>query len=163
MSFWNSRRWSTPVLIGAGLFVTITGVLMFFHLAGVTRMAHEWIGLGMAVATIFHVLTHWSGFKRYFTQPVARGVMVFSLVVAGGLVAQSALRSGAPAHVALFHHVEKAALSSLTPLLGESAMSKLEKSGVQVSGDTQTLEQVADQNNLSPDQVISLLFQQDAL
>ena len=38
------RAWATPLTIGSSLIVTITGLIMFFHLSpGLTRTAHEWL------------------------------------------------------------------------------------------------------------------------
>ena len=37
----NTRRWSTPLTMGAGLFVVITGLLMFFVAERPFKFAHE--------------------------------------------------------------------------------------------------------------------------
>ena len=40
----NTRRWSTPLTMGAGLFVVITGLLMFFVAERPFKFAHELMG-----------------------------------------------------------------------------------------------------------------------
>ena len=37
----NTRRWSTPLTMGADLFVVITGLLMFFVAERPFKFAHE--------------------------------------------------------------------------------------------------------------------------
>ena len=46
----NIRRWSTPLIIDTGIFVAITGPLMFFVTEFPFKFAHELVGIGFAVA-----------------------------------------------------------------------------------------------------------------
>ncbi len=41
----NTHKWSTPAIIGSGIFVSVSGVLMFLGVHNPLEMAHEWIGL----------------------------------------------------------------------------------------------------------------------
>ena len=39
-----SREWATPLTIGAFGLMSVTGMLMFFHLdTGFNKLAHEWL------------------------------------------------------------------------------------------------------------------------
>ena len=64
----NTRRWSTPLTMGAGLFVVITGLLMFFVAERPFKFAHELIGIAFSAAVGLHVLSHWRSFSNYFSQ-----------------------------------------------------------------------------------------------
>lgn len=73
------RAWATPLTIGSTVIVTITGIMLFFHLSpGLTRMAHEWLGWVMAAAMIAHVVVNWRAFTGYFRRPVAITILATS-------------------------------------------------------------------------------------
>jgi hypothetical protein len=49
------REWVTPLMIGAFILVTATGVLMFFHLdRGFNKFAHEWLSGLLLVGVALH-------------------------------------------------------------------------------------------------------------
>ena len=67
----NTRRWSTPLTMGAGIFVVITGLLMFLVTERPFKFGHELVGIGFSAAVALHVLSHWRSFSNYFSQPAA--------------------------------------------------------------------------------------------
>ena len=73
----NIRGFATPLIIGAGIFVALTGLIMFFITTDPFRFAHELVGLCFAVAIVLHILSNWRPFKRYFAQ---RAVMIIAQV-----------------------------------------------------------------------------------
>lgn len=78
------RKWATPLTVGSTLIVTITGLMLFFHLSpGLTRPAHEWIGWIMAVAVVAHLILNFRAFTTYFRKPWGIGIMGVSAVVMG--------------------------------------------------------------------------------
>ena len=74
----NTRRWSTPLTMGAGLFVVITGLLMFFVAERPFKFAHELIGIAFSAAVGLHVLSHWRSFSNYFSQRGAVRVLALA-------------------------------------------------------------------------------------
>ena len=64
MKQWNTRPWSTPATIGAGIFVATTGLTMFFVTEEPFKFAHELGGLTFSAAIVLHVLSH----RRSFTE-----------------------------------------------------------------------------------------------
>lgn len=86
----NTRHWSTPAVIAGGLFMSVSGVMMFFGVHRPLTMAHEWIGLTFVVAILFHLLTHWQGVKGYFSQRAAVGILGLVALAATGLILLSA-------------------------------------------------------------------------
>ena len=55
MKKWNTRPWSTPVTIGAGIFVATTGLTMFFVPEEPSKFAHELGGIAFSAAILLHV------------------------------------------------------------------------------------------------------------
>jgi L-alanine-DL-glutamate epimerase-like enolase superfamily enzyme len=86
------RSWATPLTIGAFLLISVTGILMFFHLeTGLSKAAHEWLGWFLVAGVAAHLWLNWRPFTTYFKRPLARviigagaAVLVASLVVPAG-------------------------------------------------------------------------------
>ena len=94
----NTRQWSTPIVIAAGLFMSVSGVMMFFGVHRPVTLAHEWIGLAFVTATVFHISTHWRGFKSYFSQRAALAIVGAVAVVTCSLILLSASREDGEHH-----------------------------------------------------------------
>ncbi len=76
MNLHRQRPWITPLAIGSFLLVTVTGVLMFFHLdSGLNKIVHEWLSWVLVAGVILHIALNLPGFKRYLTQRTARWVI----------------------------------------------------------------------------------------
>lgn len=77
------RPWITPLVMGAFLLLTVTGVLMFFHLdSRLNKLAYEWLSWALLAGVLLHVGLNVNAFKRYLSQPTARVVMgVFVLAL----------------------------------------------------------------------------------
>ena len=68
---YNHRNFSTPMIMASGLVITVSGIMMFFHLEkDLVKLMHEWIGLVMAVGVLLHIQFHWRAFKGYFTKKI---------------------------------------------------------------------------------------------
>ena len=77
-----SRDWATPLTVGSFLLLTVTGVLMFFHLdTGLNKLAHEWLSWVLVAAVGLHLASNWPAFQRHLKQ--RRGRL---LIGAGALV-----------------------------------------------------------------------------
>jgi hypothetical protein len=95
-----SRDWATPLTIGAFGFMSVTGVLMFFHLdQGFNKLAHQWIGWVLIAGVVTHVMVNWRSFKSYFSSSnLARGIIgVCAIVLAATFISLPGKRSGPPA------------------------------------------------------------------
>ncbi len=84
MNLQRQRPWITPLVIGSFLLLTVTGVLMFFHLdSGLNKTVHEWLSWVMVAGVALHIALNLPAFKRYLTQRTARWVIgVFVAVLA---------------------------------------------------------------------------------
>jgi hypothetical protein len=153
------RRWSTPAVIGAGLFVAVSGVMMFFGIHQPVERAHEWIGLAFAAAIALHLLTHWRGFKGYFKQPLALGIVgALALTTAFLLLAED---EGGHGVKALIHRVEAAPLAEVAPLFDrnpEQIRRTMQEAGFSVQDAQQSIAAIAAANGSEPKVLLRLLL-----
>lgn len=67
------RDWATPLVSGAFLLSSVTGILIFFHLdTGLNKTAHEWLGWALVAGAGFHLTSNFSAFKKRLQQPVTK-------------------------------------------------------------------------------------------
>ena len=162
MSSLNTRQWSTPAVIAAGVFVSVSGVLMFFGMRQPVTLAHEWIGLAFVVFVGFHTATHWRVFAGYFSRRMGLGIMAVVLMATTSLIGVSASQAGSNAKLRMFQAFERAPLVELAPLLDETAESlvaKLQSGGFAVDGPTQSVAEIASNNGTRPPELMPLLFE----
>lgn len=155
------RHWSTPAVIGAGLFVAVSGVMMFFGIHQPVERAHEWIGLAFAAAIALHLLTHWRGFKGYFKQPLALGIVGALALTTGYLLLPGQGASGAHGIKALVHRVEAAPLSQVATLFErtpDQIVGAVQAAGFEVQGPEQSVAAIAAANGIEPKAVMRLLL-----
>lgn len=163
MKAFNTRRWSTPLIIGSSVVVAISGVLLFFHLSeGLLKSMHEWLGLLFVAAIALHVLNHWNPFSRYFQQKTARWIIGLVLVTAMGWIGLSSFETGQE-HPAkrLVARVQNAPLTVVAELSQQSSaqiIAALQQAGFKISGPEQSINQIAQANNANPFRVIDILL-----
>lgn len=77
------REWATPIVIGAFLLSSITGIMLFFDAATITgKTAHQYLGLVFVAGGIAHVTTNFFNFKRYLKQTRGRIIIgIYALIV----------------------------------------------------------------------------------
>jgi hypothetical protein len=140
------RPWITPLVIGTFVLMAITGILMFFHLdSGLNKTAHEWLGWAMVASVFLHLLLNMGAFKRYFTQPTGRlvmlacaSVLVFSFVPLGN-------SGGKPPFVLPMQALAKAPLSTVAQVARISTTelrTKLNSTGITSESDSQTIQEL---------------------
>lgn len=77
----NLKEFSTSLSALVFVVISITGVLMFFHVFdNYTKKLHELIGLGFVLFVILHIISNWTLMKKYFTKKI-----FILLLVATGL------------------------------------------------------------------------------
>ena len=78
------QTWSGALTIGSFIVISLTGILMFFHInIGLVKLAHEWLSWVFVVAAICHAIVHWKLLLGYFRNRAALAVMVPILVLGG--------------------------------------------------------------------------------
>lgn len=143
------RAWATPITIGAFGFMSITGVLMFFHLdRGLNKLAHEWLGWLFIAGVALHATVNWKPFTRYFlSSGLARAIIgVFAIVLAGSFFSLSGSRGeGWPPPVLAMKAVSHAPISNVAALIGHPVaqiMDDLWKAGIKLPNERASIDSV---------------------
>lgn len=131
-----SREWATPLTIGSFLLMSVTGILMFFHLdMGLNKLAHEWLGWVMVAGVAAHAIANWAAFKRYFvSSTLGRSVIAVGVLMLAGSFASlpGGARDGFP-HIMAMKAVARAPIVSIAPVTGRPAdelLKDLSKAGI---------------------------------
>ncbi len=157
------RPWVTPLTVATGLITIVSGVLLFFHLSpGLTRSAHEMIGMAMVVAVGLHLALNYRAFLIYFRKPIGLGVMVLGAVatVASFAIPTSSTRSGPEGMRAVFMSLNGARIETLADLAGkdtEAVLARLGAAGIEATG-SQTLAALSNGDRAKQDKIIGLVF-----
>ncbi|MCK6425807.1 MAG: DUF4405 domain-containing protein [Burkholderiaceae bacterium] len=118
-----SREWATPLTIGVFALMSVTGLLMFFHLdSALQKTVHEWAGWVVVSAAALHVSANWLGFKRYFKPGIGAAVIALCALLIGASfipLGGAAGASQSPPAIAM-RALSQAPLSSVAPLFGKS-------------------------------------------
>lgn len=117
------RKIATPLTIGAFLLMGATGVLMFFHAnTGLSKLAHEWVGLAFVAIVGLHVALNWRPFTAYLKRPAGKAAtLAFAALLALSFVPMGAGEGqGGRPDFALLHKVEAAPLDAVAVVLNEN-------------------------------------------
>lgn len=163
MDMTTLRRWATPMTIGAFMLMSITGILMFFHIeVGLIKVAHEWLSWLMVIAVGLHVTLNWKIFSRYFSQKPAVAIIgLFAvLMVASMLIPVDERRGpgGRGGPMAATQVLMNAPLDKLAGVTGntlEDLQTKLQQQGLTVGATATSLGDVARQNAKNPVEVLN--------
>jgi len=117
MKIGTQRPWITPAVIGSFALLSVTGILMFFHLdSGLNKLAHEWLSWIFVGVVVLHILLNSMAFKRYFKTGIGK-VVIFGFVA---LLALSFVRLGGgdskPPFIAPMQMLAAAPLSAVAQL-----------------------------------------------
>ncbi|HRY06017.1 MAG TPA: DUF4405 domain-containing protein [Hyphomicrobiaceae bacterium] len=124
-----SRDWATPITIGSFLLMSVTGILMFFHLdIGLNKLAHEWLGWIMVAGVGAHAIANWQAFKRYFvSSPVGRTLIALAIVVTlGSFASMPGAKNGFPPHIMAMKAVTNAPIKDIAPMTGRTVPELIE-------------------------------------
>ena len=157
----NIRGWSTPLIIGAGIFVALTGLIMFFITADPFKFAHELVGIGFSVAIVLDILSNWRPFKRYFSQRSAVGIIILAWLIGISFVTLSALRGNGEPEERIVSQIEQTPIVLLTPVVGADVselVNQLRDDGFVVSNPKMSIEELADEHGVDTDDVLLSVF-----
>ena len=115
-----SRDWATPLTIGAFGLMSVTGLLMFFHLdTGLNKLAHQWLSWVMIAGVAGHALVNWPALKRYLTSSrQGRIIIGVSAVVLALTFVSLPGQKGAPPQLLAMRALTKAPIAKLAPIAG---------------------------------------------
>lgn len=161
----NTRRWSTPLTMGAGLFVVITGLLMFFVAERPFKFAHELVGIGFSAAVALHVLSHWRSFSNYFFQRGAVRVLALAWSMGAGLVAASMLLGAGDAEELIVERMNAVSLELLASVAGldmSELVDRLGAEGLVVDDPGMSVGQLAERQDAEADDILVSVFRQES-
>lgn len=120
------RSWATPLTVGSFVLISVTGILMFFHLeTGLGKVAHEWLGWVLVAGVAAHLWLNRRPFTTYFKRPAAMAIMGTGALV---LVASLLMPVGGAGSVPvrqILGSLTTAPISTLAMLAGKEEASLL--------------------------------------
>lgn len=151
------RPWITPLVIGMFLLMSVTGILMFFHLdSGLNKAAHEWLSWIMVGGVALHVVLNLPAFKRHFSQRSARVVMaLFAVVLALSFIP---VAKKEPAYLGPVRALAAAPMPVLAQVAGvpvEELQRRLQAQGVDATDSQRNLNDLVGSNTREQIRVLS--------
>jgi len=161
MNLKKTRSWSTPLVMGSGLFVSLSGIAMLAELELNLKLAHGWVGLVFAIGIFFHIANHFIPFKRYFKEFRAQHVMawVASLAAILLIVTFTFPEEGEEGLALAFSN---SSLEIIAPVIGKSVEEItviLEEAGHQAVTGQMTLGEIASRGQTEADDLMELLVE----
>ncbi|NTW51254.1 MAG: DUF4405 domain-containing protein [Chlorobiaceae bacterium] len=158
------KSWATPLVIATFIISGVTGILMFFHKGdGFVKPVHEWLSWALVSGGAIHVAANWKLFKAYFTRRAGIAIISTGLIITVASITVP-MKEGPGGNPAIRINKALAAapletLGTIVKLTPEQAVSKLEKSGLKVTGAGQSVKEIAAANGKKENQVLGTLFE----
>ena len=154
------RPFSTPLIIGAGIFSALTGLLMFFGTENPFKLAHELVGIAFSVAIVLHISTNWRPFKRYFSQRSVT-IILLAFFLGVGLVARTAIFDSDEPEELIMDKMEQTSIFTLSQVLGiseDALVIKLANDGFVVDDTRLTVDELAERFGADTDDILLSVF-----
>lgn len=157
------RPWATPLTIATTLVTLVTGVFLFFHWSpGLTRPAHEWIGMLMVGAVAAHMALNWRAFTTYFKRPLGLGLIGLgaAAMVATVLVSAPAREGGPSGMRAAMQAMGNARIETLAALAGkdtDAVLASLGAAGIPAA-EADTLAALSGGDRGAQDRIMGVIF-----
>jgi hypothetical protein len=157
-----SRAVVTPITAALFVVVAFTGILLLVGASsGPVEGFHILASILFVIFAVIHLALNWACFVPYLKRPativsgaVCAVVIVF-IVASGDLEAPHG-----PGGMGILRRIETAPLGDVAPLLGisvEDAAAMLRQRGLSVSGEEQTIDNIARSSGRHPQEVLSVL------
>jgi hypothetical protein len=157
-----SRDWATPLTIGAFGLMSVTGLLMFFHLdMGLNKLAHQWLGWLMIAGVAAHATANWPAFKRYFlSSRLGRAIIGLCAVALALSFVSPPGQKGAPPQILAMKAVTQAPIAKVAPLAGRPVgelIDALAKAGIKLPSAEASIDSAAPDRSLQA-KAIAVIF-----
>lgn len=153
-----NRKYITPFITLVFLVVALSGLLMLFHLFdGYTEVMHESLGLVFVIFAIFHILVNWKSLKTHFGKKVFLPAAIAVAVVSTAFVIHQ--RGNPTLDTLIVKRIVKAPIMKAFQALNidyDQALRTLKSNGIFI-GDSKTIEEIWQKNEVSPQEVIDLI------
>lgn len=154
----KKRELATSFTTFLFLIISITGILMFFHLFDkYTKSMHEILGLVFVAVVILHVLFNWKSMKNYFTNKIFHSAAIITSIVALGFILSTSDQPN-PKRV-VFNSLFNKPIEKTFVLFNDdykTVKETLKKAGLKIE-EGNSIKQIAKQNKVSPFKIVSLL------
>ena len=157
------RDLATSITTFLFLVMSITGVLMYFHiLDNFTKQMHEIMGLGFVAIVLFHVFYNWKSMKSYFAKKVFLYSAVIVFLISSGFIVNSILtpKNDSSKRVIISSVLSAPLVDSLVLFNSnmDLAKAKLEKAGLKM-GNAKTFQEIARENRVNPFEIVGIIAQ----
>ncbi len=157
------KSWATPLATATFVILAVTGTLMFFNVeAGFIKPVHEWLSWAMTAGVVLHIVANWKSFTGYFSRKPALAIIGTGLVVT--LIAVFAPAGDRPnPRRNMTKALASARLETVAEVAGQNSATLIEKlagKGVKVSLASNSIREIAKQNNKKDMDVLALIFDQ---
>ena len=159
------RKWATPWTVGSFVLMSVTGVLMFYHLnSPLNKLAHQWLSFAFLAGVGVHVFVNWLAFSRYFKSPVAIAVMaVFGVVLVGSFVNLGGAKAEPPTR-AIMASLGRTPLSELAPIVHatpDALVARLQARGFPATSVSQSPDDLAGKDKKASAAILGIIFARD--
>jgi len=156
-----TRKWATPLTIGAFIPMATTGILMCFHVdRGIISGAHQWLSWLFLIGVVGHVVVNFRSFTNHLKSRWGRtSVCVFAIILVASFFTWGA-RTGGQLLTAIQGDLVSAPLSTLavmTHTTPEVLEQRLEAHGI-VARKEQTIRDIAGDSARKQLRVLQLVF-----
>lgn len=155
------RRWATPLVIGAFLLMSATGVLMFFELdAGLVTVTHQWFSWAFLLGAGAHIALNWRPFRNHLKSGWARA----SIAAFAALTMAALFSWGMITGPQIERPIEEAlvdapisALAAVTRNSPETVLRRLAANGIVAGGDD-SLRDIAQRSGADENRLLAIVF-----
>lgn len=154
------RNYVTPFISLIFLVVSISGLLMFFHLFdGYIEVVHEVLGLVFVVCAIFHIVLNWKALRIHFKKGVFLPALLATLTLSAIFIVIERLYP--PIDLQIMERIIKAPVHDAFRALDvnyKEASGKLKNKGIFIEK-AHRLEDIWMQNDSDPQEIIDLILE----
>ena len=155
------RRWATPLIIGAFLLMTVTGMLMFFEIeTGLTVVIHQWFSWAFLVGAGAHIALNFRPFRNHLKSAWGKAsVAVFAAVTIAALFSWGMVTGPQikrPIELALVD-APVAALAAVTRNAPEAVIGRLAGQGIAADGGD-SIRDIALRSGVDENRLLAIVF-----
>lgn len=148
---------ATPLTSLIFLVISISGVMMYFHLLDkYTKEIHEIFGLVFVLVSILHIFFNWKSMKNYFYKITFKVLFVVIFIIVSGFIYSSTLIKGDDPKEVIVNSVLNLKIEEVSKLLNkdiEAVKNTFGKENIKYI-DEKTIIELSDINNISPFAII---------
>ena len=155
-----SRKYVTPFITLVFLVLSITGILMFFHLFdGYTEVVHEFIGLIFIICALLHIAINWKALKVHLKWGIV--IPAILLLAALSLLLMFHQLQHPKVDTILLEKMTNAPLGDAFIVLQVDSLevvTRMKDNGISMEG-AETMKEIWIRNHVSPEKVIYLIVE----